>query len=142
MKRKRQKRPLLVVYVRKLISSAEDHTYEVCHLAKDELSKVRQKLKKMKDLMEVRIESGEVIAGVVEEKHDDIWDYDSHAHPEDAYSSGNLTKKVENAIEQVLGRRLRIEFVEEMESLGELIFGEDWKKEMAFTEEEREALSY
>lgn len=152
MAKRKQKRPRLVVYLRKMTADTESHSYALRGVPVDKYDEVLNALTEMEvhdELMDVRLEDGEIIFGASEQ--DDIFSFDCE-DVRDGFggglfcsfpcSAGKLTEKVQEMVESILGRRIRAHFVEEAKCTGELIWGESWRDDVALTEDERSAFGY
>ena len=139
-KRQKKTRPRLVVYIRKMVVDAEDHSYALRGIPKDKQDRVVNVLKGMEEqdgLMRIRVEEDEIVFGVREDSDGDVCNYD---HGDESYYVGELTEKIQEAVGRVLRRRIRADIEIEEESVGELIWGDDWNDcPGAFTEDERSA---
>ena len=141
----KEKRPRLVVYLRKMVSDLETDSYALRGIPfpSEKQKEVLDALKKVGELMYVRAEDGEIRFGVDEDSQDEICsyvddDYDDDSH---TFSAGEITKNVQETVGNILGRRISVHFMEETASI-ELIWGENWEEDVALTEDEREMLSY
>lgn len=143
---KRQSGVGLYVYVRKLISGVEYHTYELRHVPAGRIKAVVAALHSMrgKGIINLNINDGKIVFGVENEKIDEA--YQLNLDPDDGTETckfGDLTKLLQVTIQNMLGCRPRTHVRWETASVGELIFGDDWRDcPGAFTEDERNALGY
>ncbi|OGF73694.1 hypothetical protein A3J56_01905 [Candidatus Giovannonibacteria bacterium RIFCSPHIGHO2_02_FULL_46_20] len=127
-----------------MVSDIETDSYALRGIPSDKQKEVLDALEKVGELMYVRAEDGEIRFGVDENKQDQIYSYEfDDDFDDDSYSffAGEVTKKVQETVGNILGRRIRAHFVEETASMGELIWGENWEEDVALTEDEREMLS-